>query len=124
MRVNSDTELWLAKEEFGDGQFEIVYPSTSILAEPPVAVVDGVVDAKGTRAVAEAYLKFLYTPEAQDIIGQLHYRPRDIEALKKYSAELPPIPLFTIDESFGGWAKAHQTFFADGGVFDAIYKPK
>lgn len=122
--VNWENELWLAKEEFGQGEFDIVYPSTSILAEPPVAVVDGVVDAKGTRAVAEAYLKFLYTPEAQDVIGQLHYRPRNVEALKKYSADLPAIPMFTIDETFGGWTKAHQTFFADGGVFDAIYKPK
>ena len=122
--INWENELWLAKEEFGADQFDIVYPSVSILAEPPVALVDGVVDAKGTRAAAEAYLAFLYTPEAQDIIGQLHYRPRDVAALGKYSADLPPIPLFTIDESFGGWTRAHQTFFADGGVFDAIYKPK
>jgi ABC-type sulfate transport system substrate-binding protein len=122
--INWENELWLAKEEFGADQFDIVYPSVSILAEPPVAVVDAVVDAKGTRAAAEAYLQFLYTPEAQDIIGQLHYRPRDTAALQKYRAELPPLPMFTIDEIFGGWTKAHQTFFADGGVFDAIYKPK
>ena len=82
------------------------------------------VDAKGTRAVAEAYLKYLYTPEAQDVVGQLHYRPRDIEALKRYSAELPNLPLFTVDESFGGWVKTHETFFADGALFDQIYKPK
>ena len=122
--INWENELWLAKEEFGDGKFEIVYPSVSILAEPPVAVVDKVVDARGTRAAAEAYLAFLYTPEAQDIIGQLHYRPRDASALAKYRADLPPLPLFTIDEAFGGWPRAHQTFFADGGLFDAIYKPK
>ena len=121
--INWENELWLAKEEFGADKFDIVYPSVSILAEPPVAVVDQVVDAKGTRTVAEAYLKFLYTPDAQDIIGQLHYRPRAIDALKKYSADLPPLPLFTIDDSFGGWTTAQKTFFADGGVFDAIYKP-
>ncbi len=121
--VNWENELWLAKEEFGADKFDIVYPGVSILAEPPVAVVDQVVDARGTREVAEAYLKFLYTPEAQDIIGQLHYRPRDLDALKKNSADLPNLKLSTIDETFGGWTKAQTTFFADGGVFDAIYKP-
>lgn len=121
--INWENELWLAREEFGADKFDIVYPSVSILAEPPVAVVDQVVDAKGTRAVAEAYLNYLYTPEAQDIIGQLHYRPRDLASLKKYGAELPPVKLFTIDETFGGWTVAQKTFFADGGVFDAIYKP-
>ena len=122
--VNWENELWLAQGEFGDGKFDIVYPTVSILAEPPVAVVDAVVDAKGTRAVAEAYLKFLYTPAAQDLIGQLHYRPRDVAALTKYKAELPALPLFTIDETFGGWDRAHATFFAANGVFDALYKPK
>ena len=122
--INWENELWLAKEEFGADAFDIVYPSVSILAEPPVAVVDAVVDAKGTRAVAEAYLKYLYTAEAQDIVGQLHYRPRDMAALAKYQAELPVLPMFTIDETFGGWTRAHQTFFADGGVFDSIYRPK
>lgn len=121
--VNWENELWLAKEEFGADKFDIVYPGVSILAEPPVAVVDQVVDARGTREVAEAYLKFLYTPEAQDIIGQLHYRPRDLDALKKNGANLPNLKLSTIDETFGGWTKAQTTFFADGGVFDAIYKP-
>ena len=122
--LNWENELWLTKEEFGADKFDIVYPPISILCEPPVAVVDSVVDAKGTRAVAEAYLKYLYTPEAQDVIGQLHYRPRDIDALKRYSAELPTFPLFTVDESFGGWTKTHQAFFADGALFDQIYKPK
>ncbi|MEI8196538.1 MAG: sulfate ABC transporter substrate-binding protein [Phycisphaerae bacterium] len=122
--VTWENEAWLAQEEFGKDKFEIVYPSVSILAEPPVAVVDKVVDARGSRAVAEAYLKFLYTPEAQDVIGALHYRPRNAEVLKKYASTLPPIKLFTIQESFGGWAKAQKTFFADGGVFDAIYAPK
>jgi ABC-type sulfate transport system substrate-binding protein len=121
--VNWENELWLAQEEFGKDKFEIIYPSSSILAEPPVAVVDEVVDKKGTRKAAEAYLKFLYTSEAQDIAGQQHYRPRDVEAMKKYSAELPPVPVFTIDETFGGWTKAHEAFFADGALFDQIYKP-
>lgn len=121
--LNWENELWLALEEFGKDKFEIVYPSSSILGEPPVAVVDEVVDKKGTRALAEAYVKFLYTSEAQEIVAQLHYRPRDIDALKKYSTELPPIPLFTIDATFGGWVRAHQAFFADGALFDQIYRP-
>ncbi|HYE16984.1 MAG TPA: sulfate ABC transporter substrate-binding protein [Tepidisphaeraceae bacterium] len=117
-----ENEAWLAQEEFGQGKFEIVYPSVSILAEPQVAIVDKVVDAKGTRSVAEAYLKFLYTPEAQDIIGELHYRPRSLEALKKHQASLPPLKLFTIDEQFGGWGVAQKHYFGDGGVFDQLYK--
>jgi sulfate transport system substrate-binding protein len=117
-----ENEAWLAQEEFGKDKFEIVYPSVSILAEPPVAVVDKVVDAKGTRPMAEAYLKFLYTPEAQEVIGALHYRPRNIDALKKFQAELPPLKLFTIDEAFGGWEKAQKHFFAEGGVFDQLYQ--
>jgi ABC-type sulfate transport system substrate-binding protein len=121
--LNWENELWLALDEFGKDKFEIVYPPSSILGEPPVAVVDEVVDAKGTRELAEAYLKFLYTPEAQETAAQLHYRPRDVDALKKYSAELPPIPLFTIDETFGGWEKAHEAFFSGGALFDQLYRP-
>jgi sulfate/thiosulfate transport system substrate-binding protein len=121
--LNWENELWLALDEFGKDKFEIVYPPSSILGEPPVAVVDEVVDKKGTPDLAEAYLKFLYTSEAQETVAQLHYRPRDVEAFKKYSAELPPIPLFTIDETFGGWAKAHEAFFAEGALFDQIYTP-
>jgi sulfate/thiosulfate transport system substrate-binding protein len=121
--LNWENELWLALDEFGKEKFEIVYPASSILGEPPVAVVDEVVDKNGTRDIAEAYLRFLYTSEAQEIIAQLHYRPRDVEALKKYSAELPPLPLFTIGETFGGWVKAHEAFFADGALFDQIYRP-
>jgi sulfate transport system substrate-binding protein len=117
-----ENEAWLAQEEFGKDKFEIVYPSVSVLAEPQVAVVDKVVDAKGTRAVAEAYLRYLYTPNAQDTIGALHYRPRNLEALKKYQAELPPLRLFTVDETFGGWERAQKTFFGEGGVFDQLYK--
>ena len=104
--LNWENELWLARDEFGPEKFDIVYPSKSILTEPPVAIVDKIVDQRGTRAVAEAYLKGLYAPEAQDLIGQLHYRPRNLDALKKYSADLPAIPFFTIDETYGGWTKA------------------
>lgn len=118
-----ENEAHLAIEEFGADKFQIVYPSVSILAEPQVAVVDKVVDAKGTRKAAEAYLAFLYSKEAQDVAGALHYRPRDPEALAKHSASLPPIKLFTLDETFGGWARAHQAFFADGAAFDQIYRP-
>jgi sulfate/thiosulfate transport system substrate-binding protein len=121
--LNWENELWLAKEEFGEGKFDIVYPSSSILGEPPVAVVDAVVDKKGTRDVAEAYLNFLYTFEAQDVAAGLHYRPRDITVLQKYRAELPAIPLFTIDETFGGWEKAQAEFFTQGALFDQIYRP-
>ena len=117
-----ENEAWLAQEEFGKDKFEIVYPTVSILAEPQVAIVDKVVDAKGTRALAEAYLKFLYTPEVQDVIGELHYRPRDLDALKKHQASLPPLKLFTIDEQFGGWGVAQKHYFGDGGVFDQLYK--
>lgn len=121
--VNWENELWLAKDEFGPDKFDIVYPSTSILGEPPVAVVDVVVDKKGTRDVAEAYLKFLYTSEAQEAAAALHYRPRDVTILQKYRAELPAIPLFTIDETFGGWEKAQAEFFTQGALFDQIYRP-
>jgi sulfate transport system substrate-binding protein len=121
--LNWENELWLARDEFGPEKFDIVYPPTSILTEPPVAVVDKVVDKRGTRAVAEAYLKGLYLPDAQELIGELHYRPRDLDVLKKFRADLPAIPFFTIDETFGGWEKAQSTFFADGGAFDQIYRP-
>jgi sulfate transport system substrate-binding protein len=119
--VGWENEAWLAREEFGKDKFEIVYPSVSILAEPPVAVVDKVVDVRGTRAVADAYLKYLYTKDGQDIIGLFHYRPRDTEVLARYKKELPPIALFTVDEAFGGWERAQKSFFTDKGVFDQIY---
>src|ERR1700730_889648 len=121
--LNWENELWLAREEFGPDKFDIVYPSRSILGEPPVAVVDEVVDKKGTRDIAEAYLRFLYTSEAQDLAAELHYRPRDVAVLQKYRAELPPIPFFTIDEIFGGWGKAQAEFFTEGALFDQIYRP-
>jgi sulfate transport system substrate-binding protein len=121
--VSWENEARLAIKELGADKLEIVYPSVSILAEPPVAVIDKNADKKGTRAVAEAYLKFLYTKPAQDIIAQSYYRPIDAEVLAKYGTQFPKIPLVTVDEVFGGWQKAQAKHFADGGVFDQIYKP-
>jgi sulfate transport system substrate-binding protein len=118
-----ENEAWLAQQEFGKDKFEIVYPSISILAEPPVTIVDKFADEHNVRPVAEAYLKFLYTKPAQETIGLLHYRPRDTEVLAKHKATLPPIPLFTVDETFGGWDKAQRQFFGTDGVFDQISKP-
>ena len=117
-----ENEAHLIQKEFGEGEFEIVVPSVSILAEPPVTVVDSVADRHGTRAIAEAYLAFLYTPEAQEVIAKNFYRPRDETVAAKYAAQFPAVPLVTIAD-FGGWASAQQKFFADGGVFDEIYKP-
>jgi sulfate transport system substrate-binding protein len=115
-----ENEAYLLEKEFGT-RFDIVVPSLSILAEPPVTVVDKIVDRKGTRKVAEAYLRFLYTDEAQDIIGRHFYRPRSQQALAKHPQQFPRLPLFTIDEAFGGWAQATRTHFADGASFDQIY---
>jgi sulfate/thiosulfate transport system substrate-binding protein len=120
--VGWENEAYLAIEE-AKGAVEIVVPTSSILAEPPVAVVDSVVDNKGTRAVAEAYLQYLYTPEGQEIAAKHHYRPRDVNVAAKYANSFAKTTLFTIDELFGGWQAAQQTHFADGGVFDQIYKP-
>ena len=117
-----ENEAYLASEEFGP-KFDIVYPSLSILAEPPVALVDKVVDRKKTRTAAEGYLNFLYSPLAQDLIGKNHYRPRNPQALAKYGAKFRKIPLVTIDDTFGGWQRAQKAHFADGGVFDRIYRP-
>jgi sulfate transport system substrate-binding protein len=117
-----ENEAYLSNEEFGP-KFDIVYPSLSILAEPPVALVDKVVDRKKTRTVAEGYLNFLYSPLAQDLIGKHHYRPREAAAVAKYAGKFKKIPLVTIGDTFGGWAKAQKTHFADGGVFDRIYRP-
>ncbi len=115
-----ENEAFLAVNKLGRGQFEIVNPSVSILAEPPVAVVDRVVDRKGTRKVAEAYLNYLYTPEAQDIIARNYYRPRNPAVAAKYKGRFPSMPLFTIDRNFGGWGKAQAAHFADGATFDQI----
>ena len=117
-----ENEAYLALDE-APGKLEIVTPSVSILAEPPVAVVDKVVDRKGTRAVAEAYLQYLYTPEGQEIAAKRHYRPRDQKVAARYANSFAKIALFTIDEVFGGWQNAQKTHFADGGVFDHVYKP-
>ena len=118
-----ENEAHLAQKEFGDNKFEIVIPSLSILAEPPVAVVDKVVDDHHTREVAEAYLKYLYSDEGQDIIGRNFYRPRDPKAAAKYASQFPKLTLVTVDGEFGGWANAQKTHFDDGGIFDQIYQP-
>src|SRR6185503_3994813 len=117
-----ENEAHLALKE-APGQYEIVYPSRSILAEPPVALVDKNVDRHKTRAVAEAFLKFLYTPQAQEIEARDFYRPRNAGVLAKYRSQFPNIPLATVDGDFGGWIKAQATHFAEGGVFDQIYQP-
>ena len=117
-----ENEAFLAVNELGKGKFEIVVPSVSILAEPPVAVVDKVVDRRGTRAVAQAYLEFLYTEEGQEIAAKNYYRPRLKTVAEKYASQFTKVNLFTIDEVFGGWQKAQKTHFADGGVFDQIYQ--
>lgn len=117
-----ENEAWLARKEFGADAYVIVYPSISVLAEPPVAVVDSVVDKRGTRAVAEAYLNFLYTKEAQEIAAQNYYRPRDPEVAAKYAERYPKLKMATI-EDFGGWDDAQARYFADGGLFDRIYTP-
>ncbi len=119
-----ENEAFLAVNELGKDKFEIVVPSLSILAEPPVTVVDRVVDKKGTRKVAEEYLKYLYTPEGQEIAAKNYYRPRDKKVAAKYARLFPKVKLFTIDELFGGWRKAQKTHFADGGVFDQLYLKK
>jgi sulfate/thiosulfate transport system substrate-binding protein len=121
--ISWENEALLALKELGPQKFEIVYPSVSILAEPPVTIVDRNVDRKGTRAVAQAYLEFLYTPAAQDIIARHYYRPTDKSAAAKHAHLFPALKLFTIDEVFGGWSKAQPLHFGDGGVFDQIYQP-
>src|ERR1035437_984236 len=118
-----ENEAFLAKKELGPDKVDIVVPSVSILAEPPVAVVDKIAARKGTAVVAKAYLDFLYTPLAQEIIAKNYYRPRDPKVAQEYAASFPKLTLFTVDEVFGGWQKAQKTHFADGGVFDQIYKP-
>ncbi|WP_019918367.1 sulfate ABC transporter substrate-binding protein [Methyloversatilis discipulorum] len=115
-----ENEAYLAVKELGPDKFEIVTPSLSILAEPPVSVVDKVVDKRGTRAVATAYLEYLYSPEGQEIAAKNYYRPIDPKVAAKYAKTFAPVKLFTIDDEFGGWTKAQKTHFADGGVFDQI----
>jgi sulfate transport system substrate-binding protein len=117
-----ENEAFLAIKEFGKDKFEIVAPPLSILAEPPLAIVDSVVDKKGTRAAADAYLKYWYTKEGQDIAARNSYRPRDPEVAKKYETSFAKVDLFTIDDVFGGWTRAQKEHFAEGGIFDQIYK--
>ncbi|MGZ3238524.1 MAG: substrate-binding domain-containing protein, partial [Burkholderiaceae bacterium] len=116
-------EAYLAIKEFGADKVEIVAPPLSILAEPPVAVVDKNVDKHGTRKVAEAYLQYLYTDEAQEIIAKNYYRPAIEKEAKKYAAQFPKVKLFTLSEIAGNWTKAQKTHFSDGGLFDQIYQP-
>src|SRR4030095_14819883 len=118
-----ENEAFLSIKELGPDKVDIVIPSLSILAEPSVAVVDKVVDKRGTRAVARAYLEYLYTPEGQEIAAKNHYRPRAGKAAGKYATTFARVKLVTIDEAFGGWDAAQKTHFNDGGTFDAIYKP-
>ena len=122
--ISWENEAFLVLKEFGSDKYEIVVPSLSILAEPPVAVVDKVARKKGTEAVAKAYLEYLYSDEGQDIAGRNFYRPRNQTIAAKYSNVFPKLELVTIDAEFGGWAKAQKTHFADGGVFDQIYLNK
>ena len=118
-----ENEAYLALKEFGADKFQIITPSVSILAEPSVAVVDKVAKKHGTLGVAREYLKYLYSDEGQDIAGRNFYRPRSEKAAAKYARQFSPVKLVTIDDSFGGWQKAQNTHFNDGGVFDQIYKP-
>jgi sulfate transport system substrate-binding protein len=118
-----ENEAHLSLEEFGADKFDIVYPSVSILAEPPVAVVDRYAAKHGTGTVSLAYLNFLYSPLGQDLIGKNFYRARRAAAAAKYAGQFPKLPFFNIDNTFGGWRKAQPTHFGDGGVFDSIYVP-
>ena len=121
--ISWENEAYLLEKEFGN-KVDFIYPSISILAEPPVTVVDKNVDRKGTRKVAEAYLNFLYSEEAQDLIGKNFYRPVSAKAQAKYAKQMPKLNLFTIDQAFGGWDRASKEHFADGAVFDQIYSKK
>ena len=119
--ISWENEAFLAQKEFGQNKFPIIVPSISILAEPSVALVDRVVKRKGTEAVAQAYLEYLYSEEGQDIAGRNFYRPRSATAAAKYKDQFPAVQLFTIDEAFGGWTQAKKVHFGDGGTFDQIY---
>ena len=118
-----ENEAYLALNQLGKDKFEIVTPSISILAEPPVSIVDKVAAKHGTMEVAKAYLQFLYSEEGQEIGAKNYYRPQSPQALAKYSSQFPKITLFTIDDTFGGWQKTQKKHFEDGGVFDKIYSP-
>jgi sulfate transport system substrate-binding protein len=120
--ISWENEAFLAQKELGPDKFEIVVPTLSILAEPPVTVIDKVVDKRKTRAVAQAYLEYLYSEEGQEIAAKNYYRPTLESVAKKYEKQFPSISLIKIDDVFGGWQKAQKTHFADGGVFDEIYQ--
>jgi sulfate transport system substrate-binding protein len=122
--VGWENEAYLAQNQLGKDKFEVVVPSISILAEPPVAVVDKVVNKRGTAAVAKAYLDFLYTEQAQEIGAQKYFRPQLKSVVDKYAKQFPQVKLFTVNEVFGGWQKAQKTHFDNGGVFDQIYQPQ
>ncbi len=119
-----ENEALLAVEQLGQGKFEIIYPSVTIKAEPPVAVVDKNIDKHGTRKQAEAYLQFIYGSEGQEIAARHHYRPRQENIVAKYKKDFPTVKLFTVDEVFGGWAKAQKTHFSEGGVFEQISRQR
>jgi len=121
--ISWENEAYLLEKEFGN-KLDFIYPSISILAEPPVTMVDKNVDRKGTRKVAEAYVNFLYSEEAQDLIGKNFYRPISAKAQAKYAKQMPKLNLFTIDQAFGGWDRVSKEHFADGAVFDQIYSKK
>jgi sulfate transport system substrate-binding protein len=118
-----ENEALISLKEWGPDKFDIVAPSVSILTEPPVAVVDKVADRRGTRKVAEEYLKYLYSEQGQEIIAKNYYRPIDPKIAAKYASQFPKLNLVTIDKDFGGWQKAQKTHFADGGTFDQLYAP-
>jgi sulfate/thiosulfate-binding protein len=118
-----ENEALLVTNRLSPGEFEIVVPSISILAEPPVTVIDKVVDKRGTRAVATAYLEYLYTEAGQELIAKHFYRPRMSAVAKKYAARYPDVKLITIDEEFGGWQAAHAKHFTEGATFDQIFEP-
>jgi len=119
--VTFENEVLLIKKEIGGDQFDVVYPSISILAEPPVAVIDKVVDKRGTRRQAQAYLEYLYSEEGQEVAARHYYRPRSDKVLRAHAADFPPLKLFTVNEIFAGWQNAQKVHFADGGLFDQIY---
>ncbi len=119
--ISWENEAFLALKEYGSDKFEIVIPSLSILAEPPVAIVDKVVDKRGTRQIAEAYLQYLYSEEGQEIVAKHFYRPTNPKVAEKHTGKFPKVELFKIDDAFGGWKNAHKIHFADGGTFDQIY---
>jgi sulfate transport system substrate-binding protein len=116
-----ENEALLAQREMGSDAFDIVLPSVSVLAEPPVALIDSVVDRKGTRPVAEAYLEYLYSPEGQDIVARNFFRPSNAEVAARYAEQFPAIRMFTVDAVFGGWARAQAEHFADGGIYDRLF---